>query len=306
MRTSAMRSSIALWAALAVMGGSARAQNPPDFSKVEIKTIKTNGNVYVLEGQGGRIGFLAGPDGIFMVDTQFAPLSDKIVAAIRQVSSGPIRFVINTHVHGDHTGGDANFAKLGAVIFSRDELREKMVHPAPGANGTTPPAAPAAALPVITYPYGGHLTFHMNGEEIEVYPLPPGHTGGDSFVRFKNADVIMTGDYYRALGYTFIDKPNGGAFKTVPDGLAFMISLAGPNTTVVPGHGPIGNRTTLMAHRDMLFVLRDRIAKLVQEGKTLDQVLAAKVTSDYDPGVPDPSTAEPFVRAVYAELSAAK
>lgn len=304
MRMSAMRCSFALLAALAVTGAPARAQNPPDFSKVQIKTIKLNGNIHVLEGQGGRIGFLGGPDGVFMVDTQFAPLTDKIVAAIRQVTDGPIRFVINTHVHGDHTGGDGNFAKLGAVIFSREELRERMVHPAPGANGTTPPAAPAAALPVITYGPGSHLTFHMNGEDIEVYALPPGHTGGDSFVHFKNADVIMTGDFYRALGYTFIDKPNGGAFKTVPDGLAFMISLAGPNTTVVPGHGPIGNRATLMAHRDMLFVLRDRIAKMVQEGKTLEQVLAAKVTGDYDPGVPDPSTAEPFIRAVYAELSA--
>lgn len=190
------------------------------------------------------------------------------------------------------------------MIFSRDELRERMAHPAPGANGVTPPPAPAAALPVVTY--RGPVTFHMNGEEVEVYPLPPGHTDGDSFVRFKAADVIMTGDYYRALGYTFIDRPNGGAFKTVFEGLAFMISLAGPNTTVVPGHGPIGNRATLIAHRDMLLVLRDRVAKMVQEGKTLEEVLAAKPTSDYDPHVPDPTTAEPFLRAVYAELSAAK
>src|SRR5262245_24043669 len=136
MRRSAIRCSFALLAAL-TLGASARAQNPPDFSKVEIKTIKMPGNVYVLEGQGGRIGFIAGPDGIFMVDTQFAPLTDKIVAAIRQVSDRPIRFVINTHVHGDHTGGDANFAKLGAVILSQEALRERLVHPAPAATGVT-------------------------------------------------------------------------------------------------------------------------------------------------------------------------
>ena len=239
MKTSALRCSFALLAAVVVMGASARAQNPPDFSKVEIKTIKMPGNVYVLEGQGGRIGFIAGPDGAFMVDTQFAPLTDKIVAAIRQVTTGPLRLVINTHVHGDHTGGDGNFAKLGAVIFSQHALRERMVHPAPGANGVTAAAAAAAALPVITY--RGPMTFHMNGEEAEVYPLPPGHTGGDTFVRFKNADVIMTGDYYRALGYTFIDKPNGGAFKTVLEGSRYALAC-GSQYHGGPGHGPIGTR----------------------------------------------------------------
>src|ERR1700678_4113011 len=155
----------------AVLATIVYAQAPqPDFSKVEIKTTKISNNFYTLEGQGGTIGVLVGPEGVFMVDSQFAPLSEKIAAAIHQISDKPIRFMVNTHVHPDHTGGNENFAKLGATIFSRDELRWRLAHPAPGANGTPGTPAPAAALPVI--PYDSPLTIHLDGENVQALPLP--------------------------------------------------------------------------------------------------------------------------------------
>src|SRR5882724_7461069 len=158
---------------LATMFGMAAltyAQAPPDFSKVEIKTTKIADNFYTLEGQGGTIGVLAGPDGVFLVDTQFAPLTGKIVAAVKQISPLPIKFLVNTHVHGDHTGGNENLGKLGVVIMARPELRARLVKPAPAANGAVPPSAPAPALPVITYT--SKTVVNMNGEEIQLIPVP--------------------------------------------------------------------------------------------------------------------------------------
>src|ERR1700685_3843110 len=154
----------------AVLAATVYAQAPqPDFSKVEIKTTKISDTFYTLEGQGGTIGILAGPDGIFMVDSQFAPLSQKIAAAIHQISDKPIRFLVDTHVHGDHTGGNENFAKMGAPISARDELRFRLAHPSPGANGAPGVAAPADALPVVTYE--GPVTIHMDGEDVPLIPI---------------------------------------------------------------------------------------------------------------------------------------
>jgi cyclase len=156
------------------------AQGAPDFSKVEIKANKVTDKFYTLDGQGGTIGVLFGPDGVFMVDTQFAPLSEKIVAAIKRLTPQPIKFVVNTHVHGDHTGGDENFGKLGATIISREELRYRLAHPNPQANGTPGAPMPAAGLPKQTY--RGLLTMHMNGEEIQLIAIPRAHTDGDTMV----------------------------------------------------------------------------------------------------------------------------
>src|SRR6059036_3836368 len=179
-----------------------------DFSQVQIKTTKIAANFYTLEGSGGTIGVLAGPDGVLMVDAQFAPLTDKIVAAIKQISDGRIRFLVNTHVHGDHTGGNENLGKLGVVILARPELRARLVKPSPGANGAVPPSAPAAALPVVTY--NGPVTVHMNGEEIRLVPVPVAHTDGDTMVFFPGQNVLMMGDYFRTVGYPNIDRVNGG------------------------------------------------------------------------------------------------
>jgi len=289
-----------------MVAANAQGQGQPDFSKVEIKTTNVKGNFYTLEGQGGTIGVLAGPDGILMVDSQFAPLSDKIVAAVRKISSAPLRFMINTHVHPDHTGGNENFAKLGVVIFSRDELRARLAAgmPAVGNNPGRPPA-PAAALPVVTY--RGRVTFHLNGEEVEAIPIPRAHTDGDTLVRFPAEDLIMTGDFFRSLGYPNIDRTNGGSLQGMLDGIGFTIGMMGPNTKVVPGHGPIVDRAALIAHRDMILAIRDRVAQLVQQGKTADEVLAAHPTSEYDARVPQAAqTSDRFIGQLYAELKSAK
>ncbi|HXA63891.1 MAG TPA: MBL fold metallo-hydrolase [Bryobacteraceae bacterium] len=306
MRFPTIRSARPALAALALWAVSANAQAPPDFSKVEIKTTKVGSNFYTLEGQGGMIGVLTGPDGTLMVDSQFAPLTDKIVAAIHQISNGPIRFMINTHVHPDHTGGNENLGKMGVVIFSREELRDRLAQPIPptGANPGRPPM-PAAALPLVTY--RGRVTFHMDGEDVELIPIPRAHTDGDTLVHFKNADVLMTGDYFRSVGYPNIDRVNGGSLNGMLEGLGVTIGLAGPNTKIIPGHGPTVDRMGLIAHRDMILAIRDRVAKLVHEGKTPEETLAAHPTGDYDSKVPQAKeTSDRFVGQLYAELKPAK
>lgn len=295
---------LALIVAAADAFGQAAA--PVDYSKVQIETVKLAPDFYVLNGQGGAIGVLTGQDGVLMVDSQFAPLTEKIVAAIKQVSNGaPIKFLINTHVHGDHTGGNENLGKMGVTIFARPELRNRLEHPAPGANGQPGTPAPAAALPVVTY--DSPITFHMDGEEVEAIPIPKAHTDGDTLVRFPHANVIMIGDYFRSLGYPNIDRANGGSLNGMLAGLDKAISLCDANTKVVPGHGAIVDRNGLVAHRDMIIAIRDKIAPMVSQGKTLDEVMAAKPTAAYDAKVPGgDTTIQRFVGQVYAELKAGK
>ena len=288
---------VAALAALAI-SSTAGAQGQQDFSKVEIKTNKVSNNFYTLDGQGGTIGVLAGPDGVFQVDGQFAPLSEKIAAAIRQISGGSTaKFLVNTHVHGDHTGGNENFAKMGATIFARTELRDRLA---------LTPNTPATALPKVTY--DNQVTLHMDGETIELIPIRRAHTDGDTLVHFVNNDILMTGDYYRSLGYPNIDRMNGGSFDGMARGLAITASLAGPNTKVIPGHGATVDRNAIIAQRDIMLAVKERVAKLMQQGKSQEEVVAAKVTSDFDPKVTGGAgmTADRFVGQVYAELKAAK
>jgi len=287
-------------AAAAVMSGQAA----PDFSKVQIKVNKMSDNFYTLDGQGGTIGVLTGPDGVFMVDSQFAPLSDKIAAAIKQISGGaPIKFMINTHVHGDHTGGDENFGKMGVTIIARPELRNRLAHPNPAANGQPTPPMPAAGLPLLTY--NGNLTFNMDGEEVRVFAIPRAHTDGDTIVQFVNNDVIMTGDFYRSIQFPNIDRANGGSLRGLEDGLARVVALCGPNTTVVPGHGATVDRNAVMAHLDIVRGVRQKVADLVKQGKSQDEVVAAKPAAEYSAKIKEVGmTEDRFVGQVYAELKA--
>jgi glyoxylase-like metal-dependent hydrolase (beta-lactamase superfamily II) len=276
-----------------------------DYSQVQIKTTKVSNNFYTLEGSGGMIGVLVGPDGVFMVDTQFAPLSEKIVAAIKAITPQPIKFVVNTHQHPDHTGGNENFAKLGATLLSRDQLRYRLAHPAPGANGAPGTPAPALALPAMTY--DGPVTLHMNGEDIELIPVRNAHTDGDTMVRFVKNDVLMVGDFFRSIQFPNIDRNNGGSFNGMLAGLGMVIGSAGPATKIIPGHGPTVDRTAATAHRDLMLAVRDRIAPLVQQGKTLPEVVASKPLGTYETSVKEPgTTGERFIGQVYAELQAAK
>jgi glyoxylase-like metal-dependent hydrolase (beta-lactamase superfamily II) len=276
----------------AASGASAQQQ---DFSKVEIKATKLADNFYTLEGSGGTIGALVGPDGAFLVDSQYAQLTEKIVAALKQISDGRIRFVVNTHQHGDHTGGNENFAKLGATLISRNELRARLA--ATTGRGAVPPAA----LPLLTY--RGGVTLHMNGEEVRLIPVPAAHTDGDTMIYFVKADVLMTGDFYRSAGYPNIDRNNGGSLKGMIDGFNAVIELAGPNTRIVPGHGALVDEKAVAAHRDLAIALRDRVAGLIKQGRTQEQILATKPTADYDAKVPQPgTTGDRFIGQLYAEL----
>ena len=282
---------------------SAGAQQPAD---VQVKTTKISNNFYTLEGNGGMVGVLTGPDGVLMVDTQFAPMSEKLVAAIKQISDGRIRFVINTHVHGDHTGGNENMAKMGATIFARENLRTRLAKPNPGANGAPGVPAPPMALPVVTY--DAPVTIHMSGENVHLIPVPAAHTDGDTMVHFPAADVIMIGDFYRSLGYPNIDLANGGSLRGLLDGLSAAINLAGPGTKIIPGHGATVDKTAVAAHRAMIMAIRDKVAALVKQNKTQAEVLAAKLTSDYDAKVTGATamTADRFIGQLYAEVKAGR
>jgi len=288
----------------AVSGGIVLAQQ--DFSQVQIKTTKIGGNFYTLEGSGGTIGVLAGPDGVLMVDAQFAPLSDKIVAAIKQISDGRIRFLVNTHVHGDHTGGNENIGKLGATIMARENLRARLLKPAPLANGQ--PGVPTAAvgLPVVTY--DAPIVFHMNGEDVQLIPVPVAHTDGDTMVYFPNTNVIMTGDFYRSTGYPNIDRANGGTMNGMLAGFDAIIKLARPDTRIIPGHGAIVDKTAVAAHKAMMEGVRDKVAPLVRQGKTQEEVVAAKLTAEFDSKVTGatPMTADRFVGQLYQELKSSR
>jgi len=288
---------ISVAVAAILLAVSALAQNTQqDFSQVQIKTTKVADKFYTLEGQGGMIGALVGPDGVFLVDTQYAPLTDKIVAAVKAISSSPIKFVVNTHVHPDHTGGNENFAKLGAILFSRDQLRARLANP----GGTAQPA-PAAALPMVTY--DGPVTLHMNGEEIQLIPIRAAHTDGDTLVRFPGLDVIMAGDFFRSIQFPNIDRANGGTLNGMLEGLGETIGMAGPKTKIIPGHGPTVDRAAVIAHRDMILVIRDRVAQMIKDGKNAQQIVAAKPTADYESKIEQVgTTADRFVNQLYAEL----
>ena len=312
----------------AAIPASAWAQAGIQYDKIEIKTDKVAPNLYMLsgsegvdpghpDGAGGRIGVLAGPDGIFMVDSQYLQIGDKVLAAVRRIDPGPIRFLVNTHIHGDHTAGNATFAKLGAVLLAREELREGMMRqPATGATSATlatlatGPARDPARLPVVTYGMGDPVRFRMNGETVELIPVRAAHTGGDTMVRFVNADVIMIGDFYRNFGYPFIDTTNGGSLKGALDGLELTMKIAGPNTRLIPGHGTYINRTDIIPYRDMILGVQAKVQQLIAQGKTVQEVLAAKVTTPYDAKVPGGllpagaagTSADRFVSMVYSQL----
>jgi len=262
-----------------------------NFDNVEITTTQLDDNLYYLQGQGGQIGVLAGPDGILMVDTQFAPLTDKIVAAIREISTEPIKFALNTHLHGDHSGGNSNLAAMGVTVMTRDELRAGL------ASAENPPAR----LPMVTY--AGPVTFHMNGETVRGIPVPVAHTNGDTMVYFENADVLMTGDFYRSAGYPNIARQNGGTLEGMLLGLGSVIGRSGPDTRILPGHGPIVDRDAVRTHRDMMLVIMEQVQERVDQGMTEDQIVAAGLTDAFDAQVNTPGTTnERFIRQLVQEL----
>jgi glyoxylase-like metal-dependent hydrolase (beta-lactamase superfamily II) len=295
--------SLAAGLALGLAVAPSFAQGAPDFSKVEIRTTPLAPDFWTLEGQGGTISVLAGPEGILLVDSQFAPLTDKLVAAIRRVSDKPIRFLVDTHVHPDHTGGNENFAKLGATIFARDQLRYRLEHPAPRPDGTPGRPAPALALPVVTY--NASLSIHIDGEDVRLLPVVAAHTDGDTIISFPDHDILAVGDVFRSVGYPFVDLGSGGSLAGVLEGLSEIVDRAGPATKIIPGHGPIVDRNAVLAQRDLVLAVRGKVQKLVDQGKSLDEIIATRPTAEFDARVPQSAqTADRFVKWVHAEVVA--
>jgi glyoxylase-like metal-dependent hydrolase (beta-lactamase superfamily II) len=293
-----------LWVAVGQVASAQAPQGQPAEQEVKVVATKLGGNVYGIDGQGGRMAALVGPDGIFLVDSQFARVSDKIVAALKELSPAPLKLLVNTHVHGDHTGGNENFAKLGVTIIGRPALRAQLLNPRPApGNGQVPPVAPAAALPVVLFDQP--TTVELDGEIARLVPLPAAHTDGDTAVKFEKADVLMTGDVFRSAGFPAAAVTNGGSVLGTIDALNQLIALAGPSTKVVPGHGPVVDKAALVFHRDMAVTVRDRVAQALREGKTPDQIRASKPTAEFEEKIGGPPAFIPqFVDTLIAELSA--
>ncbi|MDH4071594.1 MAG: MBL fold metallo-hydrolase [Gammaproteobacteria bacterium] len=240
-----------------------------EFDDVTVKIHPVAGNVSYIEGRGGNIGLFTGEDGVFLIDDQYAPLTEKIVAAVREVSDEPIRFLVNTHMHPDHTGGNENFGRSGTMIFGHDNVRSQMEI-----------AGYAEAPPFVTF--SAEMSFHINGERVHVFKVPDAHTNGDSYIRFHGSNVVHTGDVYRTTTYPYIDVANGGSYLGTIDALNLLLAVSDADTKIIPGHGGVSNVTEVAAFRDMLVVFRDRVAAAIREGKSLEEIQAAGLTADYD------------------------
>jgi cyclase len=276
---------------------------PPDFSKVEIKTTDLGDGMYMLEGQGGNITVAVAKDGIIMVDSQYAPLHDKIKAAISSISNQPIKYVINTHFHGDHVGGNESFSRDGAIVIAEVNVKNRL------ASGTTngltgvktPPATPAA-LPSKTYT--GHFQIRLRGRVADLKHIENAHTDGDTYVWFKTANVLSTGDTFTQGRYPNIDFANGGNIKGMIAATDAYLKLANAKTRIVPGHGPLADKAALTEYRTMLITARERMTKLVKDGKTEDEVVAAKPFADLDARwAPTELAGRNFIRVVYHSLA---
>ena len=306
-----IRTASAAVAATMLLAGAAIAQQqqppaappPVDFSKVEIKTTSLGDGVYMLEGQGGNITVAVAKEGIIMVDGQFAPLHDKIKAAISAVSNLPIKYLINTHYHGDHTGGNESFAKDGVTIVAQINVRNRLAAGTTnGLTGNKTPPAPKDALPSQTYTAVSKI--RLRGRVANLRHIANAHTDGDTYVWFKTANVLSTGDTFTNGRYPNIDFANGGNIKGMIAAADAYLKLTNAKSRIVPGHGPIADRAALTAYRAMLVTARDRMAKLVKDGKSEDEVIAARPFADLDAKwAPTDLAAKNFIRVVYHSLA---
>ncbi len=303
-------STVVLLTGLTVFSGRT-AQAQVGFADAELSIEHVAGNVYMVQrpGGGGNIGAFIGPEGVLLVDALFAPMTEQLVEVVGEVTDSEIRFLINTHIHGDHVGGNANLAEMGVVIFAHDNTRVKFLEERshfPRNGGSFAPQQPAAARPIVTY--NDAISFHLNGEEVRAFLAPPSHTDGDTFVYFPESDVLHLGDVFRTTSYPIVDKFNGGTLRGTIAALDLAIDMAGPDTRVIPGHGlEVVGRAEMVEFRDMILDIRDRVYAMIRQGMHLDEIMAAQPTAAYDAqwGQEASWTAVDFVPLVYYELGGA-
>lgn len=267
------------FAALIALPAALALAQAPEEPTVQVEEVAPG--VHVLYGRGGNIGASVGPDGVFLIDDQYANMTAPIEAALAKLSPAPPRFVINTHWHGDHTGGNENLAARGSVIVAHDNVRARMSVEqfSEFFQHTTPPSAPGA-LPVVTF--SEDLSLHVNGDELRAMHVANAHTDGDVFIHFRKANVIHTGDLVFHAMYPFIDLDSGGSVAGVIAAVDRMLALADEHTRVIPGHGKVTDRNGLEAYRDLLVTSRERMRERVKAGRTLEQVLVEKPFADHD------------------------
>ena len=278
------------------LAGPLAAQN---FDEVEISTTHVRGSIYMLQGSGGNIGLAVGEDATMIVDDQFAPLTGKIQAAIAEVADRPVDYVVNSHWHYDHSDGNENFGRAGATIVAHENSRTRMMSTqVVSLNGRVQEAYDEDGLPKLTF-YRS-MRFHLNGDMIDIVYLGPAHTDGDAFVYWRDTNVIHTGDVFTRSSLPFVDGPNGGSLEGMIEAAWTMAGLINDDTIIIPGHGGLSTRADLLAHREKLIVIRDRIQALMDQGRSADQIVAANPTEGYaDPG---PGT-ERWVRAAVDDLA---
>lgn len=288
---------------LVLLAGVAAAQDR-DFSKVEVKVTKVAGTVYMLVGAGGNIGVSVGEDGIVVVDDQFAPLAPKIQAALQGITDKPVRFILNTHYHGDHTGGNADFSKLGTLV-AQENVRKRL---AEGSEikrfGKTPPA-PKEALPIITFEHD--VSIHLNGEDVRAIHFPHGHTDGDSVIFFPQSNVVHMGDDFVTYGFPFVDIENGGSVSGMVAGVEKVLAMTKPDTKIIPGHGPLSTPDDVRKFIAMITETRAAVAAAVKKHKTVEQMkqekLLAKWDADYGKGF---IKADDWIDALYDDVTQAR
>jgi cyclase len=273
------RSSATLATALLLVAAPMAAQ--ANYDTVKVQTIPAGPGMYMLLGAGGNIGLSVGDDFAFLVDDQYAPLSQKILDAVKAVTSKPIRFLVNTHWHGDHSGGNENMNSAGVIIVAHENVRTRMSSEQfIAAFNSKVPASPKGALPVVTFTES--VAFHSGGETIHVVHVPPAHTDGDALVHFVRSNTIHMGDNFFNGRYPFVDLSSGGSFEGVINAVNAAMPYVNDSTKVIPGHGPLAGKKELVAYRDVLTKIRDNVAALIKAGKTKEQVIAAKPSAEWD------------------------
>ena len=285
--------------AIALHAAAAFAQQQ-DFSKVEVKAIKVAGTIYMLMGSGGNIGVSVGDDGIVIIDDEFAPLAPKIIAALNGITDKPIKFIINTHYHGDHAGGNEVFGRTGTIV-AHDNVRKRLQSGTEVMGHTTPPA-PKTALPIVTF--NDTATIHVNGEDIRAVHFPHGHTDGDAVIYFPQSNVVHMGDDFFNGHYPFIDTANGGSVKGMIANVDKVVASLPDNVKIIPGHGELSDKAGLRRFADMLRSTSGAVEKAMKAGRTLDQMKADKILAQWDDWGKDWFVnSEAFIEMLYHDLS---